>query len=80
MWFVGAGPGAADLLTLRAARVIGAADVVVWAASLVHPDVLEHARPGAEVIDSALLPLEGVRPLYQRALAEDLVRGPDPLR
>ncbi len=73
VWFVGAGPGAADLLTLRAARAISAADVVVWAASLVHPDVLEHARPAAEVIDSAQLPLEGVRPLYQRALAEDLV-------
>lgn len=73
VWFVGAGPGAADLLTLRAARAISAADVVVWAASLVHPDVLERAQQAAEVIDSAQLPLEGVRPLYQRALAEDLV-------
>lgn len=73
VWFVGAGPGAADLLTLRAARVIGEADVVVWAASLVHPDVLDQARPGAEVIDSAQLPLEGVRPLYQRARDDGLV-------
>lgn len=73
VWFVGAGPGAADLLTLRAARVIAAADVVVWAASLVHPDVLGHARPDAEIVDSAALPLEGVRPLYERALAEGLV-------
>ncbi len=73
VWFVGAGPGAADLLTLRAARVIAAADVVIWAASLVHPDVLGHARPDAEIVDSAALALEGVRPLYQRALAEDLV-------
>src|SRR6202023_4126934 len=73
VWFVGAGPGAADLLTLRAARVIGQADVVIWAASLVHPDVLGHARPGAEVVDSAQLPLEGVRPLYERARDEGLV-------
>jgi precorrin-4/cobalt-precorrin-4 C11-methyltransferase len=73
VWFVGAGPGAADLLTLRAARVIGEADVVVWAASLVHPDVLAHARPGAEVIDSAQLPLEAQQALYQRALAGGLV-------
>ena len=73
VWFVGAGPGAADLLTLRAASIIAAADVVVWAASLVHPDVLAHARPGAEIVDSATLPLEGVRPLYERAVAEDLV-------
>ena len=69
VWFVGAGPGAADLLTLRAARVIGEADVVVWAASLVHPDVLDHARPDAEVIDSAQLPPAGVQPLYQRPAA-----------
>jgi precorrin-4/cobalt-precorrin-4 C11-methyltransferase len=73
VWFVGAGPGAADLLTLRAATVIGAADIVIWAASLVHPDVLEHARPGAEVVDSARLPLEGVRALYERALAQQLI-------
>jgi precorrin-4/cobalt-precorrin-4 C11-methyltransferase len=73
VWFVGAGPGAADLLTLRAASVIAAADVVVWAASLVHPDVLAHARPDALIVDSATLPLEGVRPLYERARAEDLV-------
>jgi precorrin-4/cobalt-precorrin-4 C11-methyltransferase len=72
VWFVGAGPGAADLLTLRAARVIGACDVVVWASSLVHPDVLAHARPGAELVDSAQLPLEGVAELYRRALAGDL--------
>ena len=47
--------------------------MVVWASSLVHPDVLAHARPGAQLVDSARLPLEGVRRLYQRALAEELV-------
>jgi precorrin-4/cobalt-precorrin-4 C11-methyltransferase len=73
VWFVGAGPGAADLLTLRGAAVIGAADVVVWASSLVHEDVLGHARVDAEIVDSAALPLEGVRVLYERALAEGLV-------
>ena len=73
VWFVGAGPGAADLLTLRAARVIAGADIVIWAASLVQADVLTHARPDAQIVDSAALPLEGVRPLYERAAAEDLV-------
>ncbi|TDC40334.1 precorrin-4 C(11)-methyltransferase [Micromonospora sp. KC213] len=72
VWFVGAGPGAADLLTLRAARVIGEADVVVWAASLVHADVLAHARPDAEIVDSSQLPIEGVLPLYRRAAADGL--------
>ncbi len=73
VWFVGAGPGAADLLTLRAARAIAEADVVVWASSLVHDDVLEHVKRGAEVVDSAQLPLEGVRPLYERAVRDGLV-------
>ncbi|MEU4482149.1 precorrin-4 C(11)-methyltransferase [Micromonospora sp. NPDC023966] len=72
VWFVGAGPGAADLLTLRAARVIAGADVVIWAASLVHADVLAHARPDAEIVDSSQLPIEGVRPLYERAAAGGL--------
>jgi precorrin-4/cobalt-precorrin-4 C11-methyltransferase len=70
--FVGAGPGAADLLTFRAARAIGEADIVVWAASLVHEDVLQHVRAGAEVVDSAVLPMEGVLPIYRRAATEGL--------
>ena len=73
VWFVGAGPGAADLLTLRAVSVIGTADIVLWAASLVHPDVLQHAKPDAELVDSARLPLEEARTLYQRALAQRLI-------
>jgi precorrin-4/cobalt-precorrin-4 C11-methyltransferase len=72
VFFVGAGPGAPDLLTLRGAAVIAAADVVIWASSLVHPDVLRHARQNAEIIDSAQLPMEGVLPYYQRAAQEKL--------
>jgi precorrin-4/cobalt-precorrin-4 C11-methyltransferase len=70
--FVGAGPGAADLLTVRAVRAIEAADVVIWAASLVHEDVLQHVRAGAELVDSAQLPMEGLLPLFERAAAEGL--------
>jgi precorrin-4/cobalt-precorrin-4 C11-methyltransferase len=70
--FVGAGPGAADLLTFRAAKAIAEADVVIWAASLVHEDVLQHARADAEIVDSARLPMEGVLPYYERAAAEGL--------
>jgi precorrin-4/cobalt-precorrin-4 C11-methyltransferase len=72
VWFVGAGPGAADLLTLRGARVIADADVVIWAASLVHPDVVAGARPDAEVLDSSRLTLEQVCMVYDRAAAEGL--------
>jgi precorrin-4 C11-methyltransferase len=70
--FVGAGPGAADLLTLRGVRVVAEADLVVWASSLVHPDVVAHARPGAQVVDSAGIPLESVASLYRRAADEGL--------
>jgi precorrin-4/cobalt-precorrin-4 C11-methyltransferase len=70
--FVGAGPGAADLLTFRAAGAIAEADIVIWAASLVHEDVLQHARPDAQIVDSARLPLEGVLTYFERARDEGL--------
>ena len=68
--FVGAGPGAADLLTFRAARAIADADTVIWAASLVQEEVLEHARADAEILDSSLVPMEDVLAVYERAAAE----------
>jgi precorrin-4/cobalt-precorrin-4 C11-methyltransferase len=71
--FVGAGPGAADLLTLRAAQRIAEADIVIWAASLVHEDVLQHARPDAVVVNSAEHSLEGIRGHYERAAREGLL-------
>jgi precorrin-4/cobalt-precorrin-4 C11-methyltransferase len=70
--FVGAGPGAPDLITERGARAIQTADIVIWASSLVDHRMLAHARPGAEIVDSAQLPMEGVLPYYQRA-AEDKI-------
>ena len=72
MFFVGAGPGAPDLLTLRGAQVIAQADIVIWASSLVHPDVLAHAQKSAEIVDSAKLPMEGVLPWYERAERQKL--------
>jgi precorrin-4/cobalt-precorrin-4 C11-methyltransferase len=63
--FVGSGPGAADLLTLRGAQRLGAADVVVWASSLVPAEVLDHAAPGAVVHDSAGMTLEDVTAVYR---------------
>ena len=71
--FIGAGPGAPDLITLRGARRIAEADVVVWAASLVMAEtVAEHARPGAELVDSSQITHEDVLALYRRAAAEGL--------
>jgi len=70
--FVGAGPGAADLITLRGAQRIADADIVIWAASLVHEDVLQHARADAEIVNSAEHSVEGITPLYERAAREGL--------
>lgn len=72
VWFIGAGPGAPDLLTIRGAKLIGEADVVIWARSLVHEDILQYARADAEIIESTDIPLESVKALYERAVREDL--------
>jgi precorrin-4/cobalt-precorrin-4 C11-methyltransferase len=65
--FVGAGPGAPDLITLRGRDRLAAADVVIWASSLVPQAVLAHAGPGAAVHDSAGMTLEDVLAVYAAA-------------
>lgn len=67
--FVGAGSGAADLITLRGARLLSEADVVIWAGSLVNPELLSHCRPGCEIHDSARLTLEEVIEIMKNAEA-----------
>ena len=63
--FVGAGPGAADLITLRGADRLGKADVVIWASSLVPEEVLSHVGPDAAVHDSKTMTLEDVLAVYE---------------
>ncbi|HEY3752659.1 MAG TPA: precorrin-4 C(11)-methyltransferase [Pseudonocardiaceae bacterium] len=71
--FIGAGPGAADLITLRGAKRIAEADIVVWAASLVDPECIrEHARQDAEVIDSSRITHDDVLEIYRRAFSQQL--------
>jgi precorrin-4 C11-methyltransferase len=71
--FIGAGPGAADLITLRGAKRIAEADIVVWAASLVDPECIrEHARPDAELIDSSRITHDDVLDVYRRAFSQQL--------
>ena len=57
---VGAGPGAPDLLTLRAARAIEAAEVLVWTDSLINPQIAALAPDGCERIRTSTLTLEEV--------------------
>lgn len=58
--FVGAGPGAADLITVRGQRLLAEADVIIYAGSLVNPVLLEGAKPGCEIYNSAKMTLEEV--------------------
>ena len=68
--FVGAGPGAPDLITLRGAALLREADVVIYAGSLVNPALLEGCRPGCEIYDSARMTLDEVLQVMERAEAE----------
>jgi precorrin-4/cobalt-precorrin-4 C11-methyltransferase len=67
VWFVGAGPGDPELLTLRGARALATADVVVYAGSLVPRGVLAHVRRGARIHNSAALTLEDTHRLLTDA-------------
>jgi precorrin-4/cobalt-precorrin-4 C11-methyltransferase len=60
VWIVGAGPGAPDLLTLRAARAIEQAEVLIWTDSLVNPQLAAMAPEGCERVRTSTLTLEEV--------------------
>jgi precorrin-4/cobalt-precorrin-4 C11-methyltransferase len=62
--FVGAGPGAVDLITLRGAQRLAAADIVIWAASLVPEALLDHCRPDVELHDSKTMTHDEVCAVY----------------
>jgi len=74
--FIGAGPGAADLITLRAQRLIASSKVVLYAGALVPAEVLGHAPPGARLIDTQHLDLDAIVAEYVAAeeRGEDVTR------
>ena len=74
--FVGAGPGAADLITVRAQRLLSECSVCLYAGSLVPGEVLAHCPPGATLIDTAGLTLDEIIAAMTEADAEgrDVVR------
>ena len=60
VYFVGAGPGAVDLITVRGMELLKKADVIIYAGSLVNPELLGYAKEEAEIHNSALMTLEEV--------------------
>ena len=80
--FIGAGPGDPELLSLKAARLIAACPVVLYAGSLVPEEVLQHAQDGAEITDTAPLHLDQIMELitdaHQRGYDIARVHSGDP--
>ena len=70
VYFVGAGTGAADLITVRGMRLLEKADVIIYAGSLVNPELLNYAKEGCEVHNSAHLTLEEVLEIMDKAEKE----------
>lgn len=60
VYFVGAGAGAADLITVRGSRLLQKADVIIYAGSLVNPELLNYAKAECEIYDSSKMTLEDV--------------------
>ena len=79
--FVGAGCGAADLITVRGAKLLSEADVVIYAGSLVNPELLNYCKEGCEIHNSAKMTLEETTAVIVKAEAphrrqQHLRRGP----
>lgn len=60
IYFVGAGPGAVDLITVRGKEILEKADLIIYAGSLVNPELLKYAKGDCQIINSAPLTLEQV--------------------
>ncbi|MDE6896608.1 MAG: cobalt-precorrin-4 C(11)-methyltransferase, partial [Lachnospiraceae bacterium] len=65
--FIGAGPGDPELLTIKGKRIIDSADVIIYAGSLVNPQVLADAKKEAVIYNSATMNLEEVIQVIKEA-------------
>lgn len=72
--FVGAGSGAADLITVRGKRLLEEADIIIYAGSLVNPELLEHAKKNARIYNSAKMHLDEVIEVMREGAGKNIVR------
>lgn len=72
--FVGAGPGAADLITIRGMRLLETADIIIYAGSLVNEELLGHARGDCDIYNSAKMTLEEVIAVMEKNRDKSIVR------
>lgn len=71
VYFIGAGTGAVDLITVRGMRLLEKADVIIYAGSLVNPDLLGYAKKDCQIHNSARLTLDEVIDIMKKASEED---------
>ena len=71
VYFVGAGCGAPDLITVRGDRLLRRADVIIYAGSLVNPELLTTAKTSCEIYNSAVMTLEEVIEVMRQAEQEE---------
>jgi len=69
--FIGAGPGDTDLITLKGYKRLADADIVIYAGSLVNPELLEYCKEGAAKYDSKSMTLEDIIDTMAKGIAED---------
>lgn len=74
VYFVGAGTGAADLITVRGLRLVQSADIIIYAGSLVNPELLHDAKQECEIYNSAKMTLEEVIEVMEQAGDKNVVR------
>lgn len=67
VYFVGAGPGAEDLITVRGMRLLETADIIIYAGSLVNPGLLSYAKESCGIYNSAAMTLEEVLAVMEQA-------------
>ena len=68
LYFIGAGPGDPELITLKGKRLISEADVIIYAGSLVNPEILKYGKEGAAIYNSATMNLDEVLQVEIEAL------------
>lgn len=73
IYFVGAGCGAADLITVRGMRLLEKADVIIYAGSLVNPELLDYAKKACKIHNSAKMTLDEVLSVMLQAEKENLI-------
>jgi precorrin-4/cobalt-precorrin-4 C11-methyltransferase len=73
IYFIGAGPGDPDLITIKGHRIIAMADVIIYAGSLVNPQVFAHCRSTASIHNSAMMDLSAIIAVMQEAHQKGLM-------